>query len=215
VRVRSVGSRSDGHRARVPLRLVSLISAARSRSEGPEKKVSLQPAVLLKSPCSFEVSTRSPPRSSKIITDRSFSFLLTPELSRFRFSSPFLEFLQASPCVYPLIRFRPSVFAQNPLEPPVFLQIGPWILFQEQFSRLSSVLGVLYVHAIVVTRRIVLGQFCVLFYCIGVLFSYNLLLFVHVCICGLCLMIVSRRGAFGRVPGAAIFRAVRAAAGKV
>jgi hypothetical protein len=37
-------------------------------------------------------------------------------------------------------------------------------------SRLSSVLGVLYIHAIVVMRRIVLGQFCVLFYCIGVLF---------------------------------------------
>ncbi|PUZ60850.1 hypothetical protein GQ55_4G200000 [Panicum hallii var. hallii] len=32
---------------------------------------------------------------------------------------------------------------------------------------------------------------------------------------GPCLMNVSRRGAFGPVPGAAIFRAVRAAAGRV
>jgi hypothetical protein len=40
----------------------------------------------------------------------------------------------------------------------------------------------------------------VLFYCIGVLFSYSLLLFVYVCMCGLCLMIVSRRRAFGAVP---------------
>ncbi|PVH66133.1 hypothetical protein PAHAL_1G157200 [Panicum hallii] len=33
--------------------------------------------------------------------------------------------------------------------------------------------------------------------------------------CGLCLTIVSRRGAFGAVLGAAVFRALRAAAGRV
>ena len=47
-------------------------------------------------------------------------------------------------------------FAQKPPETPVFLQIGPWILFLAQIMRFSSVLGILYVHAIVVTRRIVL-----------------------------------------------------------
>ena len=48
------------------------------------------------------------------------------------------------------------VFAQKPPGTPVFLQIGPWILFLAYILRFSSVLGVIYVHAIVVTRRIVL-----------------------------------------------------------
>jgi hypothetical protein len=94
--------------------------------------------------------------------------------------------------------FRPSVFCVEPLRTSYFITERP----------LDLVLAVLVdscAHAIMVTRRIVLGQCCVLFYCIGVLFSYSLLLFVHVCMCGLCLMIVSRRGAFGPVPGAAIF----------
>jgi hypothetical protein len=72
-------------------------------------------------------------------------------------------------------------------------------------------------HAIVVTRRIVLGQFYVLFHCIGVLFLIFLLLFACVCMCGPCIAVttVSRRRATGAVPGAAIFRVVRAAAGRV
>ena len=41
--------------------------------------------------------------------------------------------------------------------------------------RFSSVLSVLYIHAIVVTRRIVLDQFSVLFLCIDVLFLSFLL----------------------------------------
>ena len=48
--------------------------------------------------------------------------------------------------------------------------------------RFSSVLGVLYIHAIVVTRRIVLDQFSVLFLCIVVLFiSVSLCLLVCLC----------------------------------
>ena len=59
----------------------------------------------------------------------------------------------------------------------------------------STVLGVLYVHAIVVTRRIVLAQFCLLFLCIVVLFL-SVCLCLHVCVCaGLVfgVAIVSRR----------------------
>ena len=41
--------------------------------------------------------------------------------------------------------------------------------------RFSSVLGVLYVYAIIVTRRIVLAWFCLLFSCIVVLFMLYLL----------------------------------------
>ena len=48
--------------------------------------------------------------------------------------------------------------------------------------RFSSVLGVLYVHAIVVTRRIVLDQFRVLFLCIVVLFL-SFCSCLHVCLC--------------------------------
>ena len=47
-------------------------------------------------------------------------------------------------------------FAQKPPGTLVFLQLGPWNLFLAKNMRLSSVLGVLYVHAIVVTRRIAL-----------------------------------------------------------
>ena len=63
------------------------------------------------------------------------------------------------------------------------------------FMRFSSDLGVLYVHAIVVTRRIVLDQFCLLFLCNVVLFL-SFCLCLHVCVCsGLCfgVAIVSRR----------------------
>ena len=51
--------------------------------------------------------------------------------------------------------------------------------------RFSSVLGVLYVHAIVVMRRIVLDQFSVLFLCIDVLFlsfCYCLLVCLLMCL---------------------------------
>jgi hypothetical protein len=66
-------------------------------------------------------------------------------------------------------------------------------------------------------RRIVLGQFYVLFHCIGVLILIFCYLFACVCMYGPCVAvtIVNRRRATGAVPGAAIFRAVRAAAGRV
>ena len=46
--------------------------------------------------------------------------------------------------------------------------------------RSSSVLGVLYVHAIVVMRRIVLAQFCWLFLCMVVLFLSFFLVCMYV-----------------------------------
>ena len=60
-------------------------------------------------------------------------------------------------------------------------------------TRSSSVLGVLYVHTIVVTRRIALALFCLLFLCIVVLFL-SFCFCLHVC-AGLCfgVAIVSRR----------------------
>jgi hypothetical protein len=58
--------------------LVSLISAARSRSEGPEKKVMLQPGDLSKEPLSFSQINPQSTRSSKIIADRSYFMLLGP-----------------------------------------------------------------------------------------------------------------------------------------
>jgi hypothetical protein len=84
---------------------------------------------LLKRPCLLEKLTRSPPVVQRYLQIGPFLPFLPPELSRFRISSPFLEFLQVSPCVYPLITFMPLVFAPNPLELPVFLQKGPWTLF--------------------------------------------------------------------------------------
>jgi hypothetical protein len=48
-------------------------------------------------------------------------------------------------------------FTQKPPGTLVFLQLGPWNLFLAKNMRLSSVLGVLYVHAIVVMRIIVLA----------------------------------------------------------
>ena len=51
----------------------------------------------------------------------------------------------------------------------------------------NSVLSVLYVHAIVVTRRIVLDQFSVLFLCIDVLFLSFLL--VVACMLTLCIVL--------------------------
>src|SRR6185312_15304441 len=47
--------------------------------------------------------------------------------------------------------------------------------------RFSSVFSVLYIHAIVVTRRIVLDQFKVLFLCIDVLFL-SVSICLHVCL---------------------------------
>ena len=48
--------------------------------------------------------------------------------------------------------------------------------------RFSSVLGVLFVHTIVVMRRIVLDKFSVMFSCIVVLFL-SFCYCLHVCLC--------------------------------
>ena len=61
-------------------------------------------------------------------------------------------------------------FCRKPPKTLFFLPISPQNLFLAQIMRFSSVLGVLYIQAIVVTRRIVLDQFSVLFLCIDVLF---------------------------------------------
>ena len=57
--------------------------------------------------------------------------------------------------------------------------------------RFSSVLGVLYVHATVVMRRIVLDQFSVLFLCIDILFLSVSLVCMYVYDCGLVLALRS------------------------
>ena len=61
--------------------------------------------------------------------------------------------------------------------------------------RFSSVLGILYVHTIVVTRRIVLDQFSVLFLCIDILFLSFWLVFACMLIIVHCFghVFVSRR----------------------
>jgi hypothetical protein len=58
--------------------LVSLTSAARSRSEGPEKKVTLQPGDLSKEPLSFSQINPRSTLSSKIFAVRSYFTRLDP-----------------------------------------------------------------------------------------------------------------------------------------
>ena len=71
---------------------------------------------------------------------------------------------------------------QKPPGNLVFLEEKPLDLVLSLDFAFSSVLGVLYVHTIIVTRRIVLDQFCLLFLCIFVLFL-SVSLCLHVCLC--------------------------------
>jgi hypothetical protein len=85
-RVRSIGSRSNGWKLRVPLRKMNLIRAVGVRSNDPESRILLQPAPFAKESPAFLIFNPRSTLSSKVFAVKSYFTRLDP--CAFGFSCP-------------------------------------------------------------------------------------------------------------------------------
>ena len=92
------------------------IWTARSRSSGRYLRIPVRPGLIAKEPLHFLLFN---PHSQSVQKYFLFSPKFDaqpPELSKYRTRRPSLVISRVRPQNYPLFMFRPSVFAQNPLE---------------------------------------------------------------------------------------------------